>query len=373
MLKFTQPIPLSLYIHFPWCVRKCPYCDFNSHALKNELPEADYIKCLIQDLKQDMSPRKLHSIFLGGGTPSLFSANALAQLFAEIPREKTIEITMEANPGTFEQKKFSDFRNAGINRLSIGVQSFDNEKLKALGRIHDATEAINAIEQARDVGFENMNIDIMYGLPKQTYKEALADLQQAIDLQPQHISWYQLTLEPNTLFYHQPPPLPKHDALWEIEVAGKQLLKDHGYIQYEVSAYAKEGFTCQHNKNYWEFGDYLGIGAGAHAKITKSNSIIRTSKLKHPKAYMQTQNSYIASTKTLTPSEIIFEFMLNALRLQHPISFDLFSNRTGLNKNSLEPTFDKANAAGLLEWDNEHFWPSERGRDYLNELLELFL
>ena len=287
--------PLSLYIHVPWCVRKCPYCDFNSHESKGELPEQQYIETLLEDLKADSSyiqGRKIHSIFIGGGTPSLFSAEAYQRLFEEIqtlvPFADNIEITLEANPGTVEQGRFAEYRRIGINRLSIGIQSFDAEKLEALGRIHSNDEAIHAAEQAREAGFDNFNLDLMFGLPEQSTREALNDLKTAITLKPAHISWYQLTLEPNTVFHRYPPALPEDDLIFTMQETGQALLASHGYQHYETSAYTKEGHACQHNLNYWRFGDYLGIGAGAHGKITlpEQNQIIRTRKSRQPDHYL---------------------------------------------------------------------------------------
>ncbi|MFZ2320426.1 MAG: radical SAM family heme chaperone HemW, partial [Pseudomonas sp.] len=290
---FALP-PLALYIHIPWCVRKCPYCDFNSHAAGPTLPEQEYVDALLADLDADLGRvhgRQLSSIFFGGGTPSLFSAAALGRLLAGVEQRigfaADIEITLEANPGTFEQAKFQAYRQLGINRLSIGVQSFQADKLKALGRIHDGDEAIRAADMARAAGFDNFNLDLMHGLPDQSIEDALSDLRIAIAQQPTHLSWYQLTMEPNTVFWSQPPTLPEDDTLWDIQEAGQQLLAEHGYLQYEVSAYARAGRQAQHNLNYWSFGDFIGIGAGAHGKLSSpSGQIVRTWKTRLPKDYL---------------------------------------------------------------------------------------
>lgn len=308
-------IPLSLYIHLPWCIRKCPYCDFNSHGVKDEIPEQQYINTLIQDLDEDLveiEDRSLISIFFGGGTPSLFSGHAITTLLQEIqkriPFQKDIEITLEANPGTVEQQYIRAYHEAGVNRLSIGVQSFQDDKLKALGRIHGSQEAQQAIETAKQAGFNNFNIDIMHGLPNQSVEDACYDIQTAIELKPTHLSWYQLTIEPNTVFYSKPPTLPDEDTLWEIEEQGKALLAKAGYEQYEVSAYAKQGRQCQHNINYWEFGDYLGIGAGAHSKITdpKSKKIERKWKVKHPKDYLNPNKPFVANKNLISQKKPSF-------------------------------------------------------------------
>ena len=285
------PIPLSLYIHIPWCVKKCPYCDFNSHEARNEIPEEKYLKALTQDLESELPNiwgRSIESVFIGGGTPSLFSAKGIDQLLANLrerlPIRSNTEITLEANPGTFEQERFSAYREAGINRLSIGVQSFNENHLKRLGRIHGATEAIKAAEIARKAGFVNFNLDLMFGLPEQSVDQALEDLKIAIEAGPTHISWYQLTIEENTLFHHAPPILPDDELMWEMQQKGQALLESSGYMQYEVSAYSQINKQCQHNINYWEFGDYLGIGAGAHGKLSMPDGeISRHTKYRHPR------------------------------------------------------------------------------------------
>lgn len=381
MLAPIQSIPVSLYVHLPWCVKKCPYCDFNSHALKQHLPESAYIQALCDDFQQDLTlpnRRALSSIFMGGGTPSLFSDTALANLFDYIKTHTdyvdNIEITLEANPGTVEIKYFSGYFDIGINRLSIGVQSFDDKKLQTLGRIHDAKQAKIAIEKIKKIGFTNFNIDIMYGLPEQTIDEALADLQQAIDLHPTHISWYQLTLEPNTLFAAKPPTLPNDDILWDMQHQGQALLAQHDYQQYEISAYAKPGRQCQHNMNYWQFGDYYGIGAGAHSKLTLAESnIIRQWKLKNPKDYLNSEKAFIGEQTPINAKNLIFEFMLNNLRLTQPISFDLFEQRTGLTRKKLIKLLAAPENDGLLTFNDKTIQKTELGFRFLNDLQAYFL
>ena len=394
------PIPLSLYIHIPWCVQKCPYCDFNSHgldrlktatdtpgeaALKDAgLPEQAYVEALLRDLEADLAGaqgRALSSIFFGGGTPSLFSPQAIAQILQgveqRIPFADDIEITLEANPGTVEQARFEGYRNAGVNRLSIGIQSFDPEQLKRLGRIHNNQDAIRAAESARKAGFTRFNLDLMHGLPEQTEAEALADLQQAIDLQPDHISWYQLTLEPNTAFYQAPPPLPDDDALWEIQQAGQQRIAEAGYQQYEVSAYARPGSEARHNLNYWQFGDYLGIGAGAHGKITWPAAeggieVVRTSKQRHPKQYLKALD-FISQRSLLEAAEMPVEFLMNALRLKAGVAENLYPERTGQPLSSLSPTLEKLQQMGLMARDTGRLQTTDEGFSYLNAVLEAFL
>lgn len=377
-------IPLSLYIHFPWCVRKCPYCDFNSHTLKSAIPETDYINALIADLEQDLQSHPtatpLQSIFFGGGTPSLFSPAAIEQLLtaiaARIPLAKDCEITLEANPGTVEQQRFADFKAAGINRLSIGIQSFQDDKLQALGRIHGAKEAIKAAEMAHAAGFSTFNLDLMFGLPQQSIADALYDLNTALALQPTHVSWYQLTLEPNTLFYHQPPPLPQEDYLWDMQQQGQSLLTQAGFAQYEVSAYSKPSHQCRHNLNYWQFGDYLGIGAGAHMKLTTATGEVkRSNKWKNPRDYLAAKNNtYIAATATIAAKELPFEFMLNALRLYQPIPFTLFTQRTGCTLESIQALIEQAKTRGLLCCEQQQQWQvTLLGRQFLNDLVTIFL
>lgn len=374
-------IPLSLYIHIPWCIKKCPYCDFNSHNLKADIPEVEYTEKLLKDLAQDIlltDSRPIQSIFFGGGTPSLFSASAINTLLNQVSKICTfaddIEITLEANPGTIDVRHFANYRKAGINRLSIGIQSFEQQQLQNLGRIHDDQQAINAIKIARDAGFDNINLDLMFGLSNQSIPAALKDLQTAIKLAPEHISWYQLTLEPNTVFYKYPPPLPPDDYIADMQLQGQRLLADHNYLQYEVSAYAKANQQCRHNINYWQFGDYLGIGAGAHGKITEATSgkILRTQKYKLPQAYLN-KTPVRHSDVYLSQQDIIFEFMLNALRLYQDIEFELFTARTGLTSSILTPILIKAQQQGFIEYSNTKLMILEHGRMYLNDLIALFL
>ncbi|TAK76328.1 MAG: radical SAM family heme chaperone HemW [Gammaproteobacteria bacterium] len=379
---FTEPLPLSLYVHLPWCVRKCPYCDFNSHEMKQGLPETAYVNTLLQELEQylpQIQHRPLVSIFFGGGTPSLFSAQAIEQILTGVAKRMifspTIEITLEANPGTAEQARFHDFRQAGINRLSLGIQSLQDDKLKALGRIHNTDTAIQAITMAQKAGFTNFNIDLMYGLPQQTIDDAIHDLELALSFQPTHLSWYQLTIEPNTFFHHQPPALPIDDTIWEMQQAGQTLLQHMGFTHYEVSAYAQPGKTCLHNRNYWEFGDYLGIGAGAHSKLTdeKTGSVTRFAQVKHPTTYLDSTKRLPLTSKILAEEDLVFEFMLNALRLTRGVPALLFTQRTGLSLARVEKLLAQAKHRGLLLPDPTHFRPSERGRRFLNDLVGIFL
>ncbi len=379
---FDVTRPLSLYIHFPWCLRKCPYCDFNSHTLRSDLPEEQYVDQLLYDLKHDLpriSDRQFISIFMGGGTPSLFSAKAMQRLLDGIDTlttlPKDIEITIEANPGTVEQNRFQDYRDIGINRLSLGIQSFNATHLKKLGRIHTAEEAKKAITMAQTTGFSNFNLDLMYALPMQTIVEAIDDIKTAIAFQPQHISWYQLTIEPNTLFYKQPPPLPSDDDSWSMQQQGHALLAKHGYHQYEISAYSRLSRVCQHNKNYWQFGDYLGIGAGAHSKVTdiKTGEVIRFMKVKHPQRYLQEKNNFHQTHQTVSKKDIIFEFMLNALRLQQMIPFHLFQLNTGLTIADIEQPLKAAQEKELLRVNEFGFEKTALGARFLNELMQLFL
>jgi len=375
--------PLSLYIHVPWCVRKCPYCDFNSHEAGPGLPEQDYVTALLRDMEQDLGHaqgRSVTTVFIGGGTPSLFSAGAYERLFAGLRQQlrfaDDVEITLEANPGTVEQGKFSAYRALGINRLSIGVQSFDPAKLKALGRIHGQAEAVRAAEAAREAGFSTFNLDLMHGLPQQTLAEALSDLQTAISLQPTHLSWYQLTLEPNTVFYRQPPVLPDDETLWAIQEAGQRLLADHGYGQYEVSAYARPGHRCRHNLNYWQFGDYLAIGAGAHAKITQANGdILRYWKTRLPKDYLRGLETgrFTAEEQIVPADELAFEFMLNALRLREGVPAGLFTERTGLDLADIAQPLQRLQKQGLMEQGAGFLRCTELGYRHLNRVLTGFL
>ena len=376
------PIPLSLYIHIPWCVRKCPYCDFNSHQAEH-VPEEKYIQALLRDLESELPHiwgRPLESIFIGGGTPSLFTAKAIDQLMRglreRLPLRPNMEITMEANPGTFEQERFSEYRKAGINRLSIGVQSFNNQHLKKLGRIHDASEALTASSIAKKAGFSNYNLDLMFGLPNQNIQQALSDLQQAIDLQPTHLSWYQLTIEENTLFHHAPPILPEDDLLWDMQQQGQALLAEFSYQQYEVSAYAQKDRHCQHNINYWEFGDYLGIGAGAHGKLTMPDGVItRHGKYRHPDKYMQEalNGKPRSQEKILTQKDLIFEFMLNAIRLKQGFNKEMFEHRTLMDFSSVESNVDKLIDDGLLIKIDKQYQTTNKGWAFINSIVESFL
>lgn len=374
-------IPLSLYIHFPWCVKKCPYCDFNSHTHRGDLPEQAYIDALIDDLDTELpliKGRKLHSIFMGGGTPSLFSAQAIGQLLEKInqrlPFDHALEITLEANPGTTEQQRFCDYRAVGINRLSLGIQSFAHEHLKRLGRIHDGHHAQTAIIQAQRAGFDNINIDLMFALPQQSVAEALHDLQQACQFSPSHLSWYQLTIEPNTWFHAHPPPLPDDELAWQINSEGISYLATQNYHRYEISAYSQPHRHCIHNSNYWEFGDYLGIGAGAHSKITMIDEkhIIRRVKSKHPKDYLL-PHSRLASSVRVQDHELAFEFMLNTLRLIQGVPLRLFTARTGRTRESIAPLLQQAIARELIEPSDEYLKTTALGRQFLNDTLQIFL
>lgn len=382
--------PLSLYIHVPWCVRKCPYCDFNSHKADSTLPEAEYVCALLDDLdvdlawlsEQGVANRPIHSIFIGGGTPSLLSVQAYQDLFAGLQKRlrfsDDIEITMEANPGTFEANKFEGYRKLGINRLSIGIQSFQDHQLKHLGRIHSGQEAINAVNMAKAAGFDNFNLDFMHGLPDQTLEHALADLQQGIDLNPTHLSWYQLTIEPNTEFFKRPPVLPQDETLWAIQEAGQKLLADNGYDQYEISAYAKQDKQAKHNLNYWQFGDYLGIGAGAHGKLTiphddiNQSKIYRTAKTRLPKDYLNLAKRFLVVQDNIEIEDRDLEFLMNALRLFHGVHKTLFSARTGLEYDQIEQKVESLVAKGLLE-SGHKLKTTSQGQLFLNELLERFL
>jgi oxygen-independent coproporphyrinogen-3 oxidase len=373
--------PLALYIHIPWCVRKCPYCDFNSHAAGPSLPEEEYVDALLADLDADrehIHSRELTSIFFGGGTPSLFSAKALGRLLLgvqqRVPFASDIEITLEANPGTFEQAKFRDYRSLGINRLSIGVQSFQEAKLKALGRIHDGNEAVRAADMARAAGFDNFNLDLMHGLPEQSIEDALFDLRTAIAQGPTHLSWYQLTMEPNTVFWSQPPELPEDDLLWDIQEAGQALLAAEGYGQYEVSAYAQAGKAARHNLNYWTFGDFLGIGAGAHAKLSAPDGrIVRSWKTRLPKDYLDAAKTFQAGERVLDTEELPFEFLMNVLRLSEGVPAALFEQRTGLPLASLDAARREAETRQLLQTDPARLVATREGQLFLNDLLQHFL
>jgi len=387
-VAFTSGIPLSLYIHIPWCVEKCPYCDFNSHALGKKFKLSDhedqYVESLFRDLEQTLPEiwgRSIDAIFIGGGTPSLFSGQAIDNLLsgirARLMLKADIEITLESNPGTAEATNYQDYRQAGINRLSIGVQSFNNKHLQTLGRIHNAEEARQAFVMARDAGFKRINLDLMFALPNQSVTEAMDDLNQAIKLKPEHLSWYQLTIEPNTVFYRQPPNnLSTDELIWDIQSAGFKLLKNSGYHQYEISAWCKPKEESQHNLNYWTFGDYIGIGAGAHGKITNfsEQQIHRTRRKKQPHFWLDDSSpNTLASIEPILSNEIALEFMMNALRLNHGVETHHFIDRTGLAISTISQELFLAKQRGLLENRDDRIQPTEKGQLFLNDLLSLFM
>lgn len=370
----------SLYIHFPWCEQKCPYCDFNSHTIKSPIPEERYLKALIEDLESELrhfsQPPLLRSIFLGGGTPSVFSPHIIERLLQHcadhFAMDAEIEITMEANPGTLHDQKLLDFRLAGVNRLSLGVQSFQDHHLKRLGRIHDAQAARSALDAAHSAGFRRLNIDLMHGLPNQTLAEALSDVETALAFQPGHLSWYQLTIEPNTRFDHERPQLPEEDVLSEIETQGLARLEQAGYHRYEISAYAQPGQTCQHNLNYWRFGDYIGIGAGAHGKFTHRDQIIRYSKYRHPKRYLDapsTRDTCAPIAKHL----ILLETLMNRCRLVEPTALAQLSAQTGLSIETLLQKLASAQQDGLINIDANSMQMTALGHQYLDSFLQQFL
>ncbi len=380
---FSSNPPLGLYIHLPWCEKKCPYCDFNSHETKS-IPEREYVNALLNDLEQDLPliwGRSIDTIFIGGGTPSLFSGKAIDRLLSGLRAllnfAPAIEITMESNPGSAETDRYRAYFASGVNRLSIGIQSFNNQHLQALGRIHDADQACQAVDKARQAGFDNINLDLMYGLPAQSLDQACQDLSQAIELAPAHISHYQLTIESNTLFHHHPPEaMPDDDLSWEQQVACQHLLQENGYRQYEISAYCTQGQESKHNLNYWQFGDYLGIGAGAHGKITLGgeNRVLRRIRQRQPRAYLKTagRDSIVSETR-LDPSDLVFEFMLNALRLSDGFKTSLFHENTGLALNNLLPGLQQAVEQDLIKFDDLKIIPTSRGFRYLNDLQAIFL
>ena len=376
-------IPLSLYIHIPWCVRKCPYCDFNSHNAPQSLPQREYVDALLRDLDVDLpltAGRTLQSIFFGGGTPSLFSPDTIARILdatnARLDFASDIEITLETNPGTVEHGPFAAYRKAGVNRISFGVQSFDDAALKRIGRIHDASEAERAVKMAQDTGLDNINIDLMYALPEQTLAGALADIDKAIALRTPHLSHYQLTLEPNTQFAANPPPLPDDDSAWDMQEACQARLTDSGSMQYEVSAYARDGAQCRHNLNYWNFGDYLGIGAGAHGKYTMTDGEIRRRwKVRAPRGFLEHAGTPrgVGGDDAVAHERIAFEFMLNALRLNAGFDVAMFQSRTGLTMDDIAPTLAVARERGLLDIDGHRVRASEFGQRFLNDTIALFL
>lgn len=380
--NFTAAPPLSLYVHFPWCVRKCPYCDFNSYALHGEIPESEYLGALLNDLDSELSRlqrRSIESVFIGGGTPSLFSPESIARLISELGTRQVLatdaEISLEANPGAIGQHKFTQFLQAGVNRLSIGVQSFNDTTLKRIGRIHNGSDATGAVQAARKAGFDNINIDLMYGLPGQSLRHCHTDLVTAIRLDPEHISYYQLTIEPNTLFHVRPPSLPDEDILWGMHTSGNGTLRNHGYTQYEVSAYSRQSRRCRHNMNYWKFGDYLGIGSGAHGKYTcvDRQEIQRSWKSKQPKHYIDSIREGAVPKRRLTTADAVSEFMLNALRLIEGVPLALFRERTGLPLDTIERQLNKAVDHGLLHADDQRLIPTELGQRFLDDLIALFL
>lgn len=393
MVSSLQLPPLALYVHIPWCVRKCPYCDFNSHQAEQTLPEAEYRKALREDLTAERAlaqGRPLTSIFFGGGTPSLFSAATIADIISDAEQligfAPDIEITLEANPGTFEQERFCGYRAAGVNRLSIGIQSFNSRQLERLGRIHNGEEARLAVQAARRAGFTNINLDLMHGLPEQSTKDARADLQQALDLEPEHLSWYQLTIEPNTAFYAAPPVLPEENSLADIQEQGEQLLAQAGFEHYEVSAYSQPGRQARHNINYWSYGDYLGIGAGAHGKITlpEQGQIQRRWKTRLPKHFLERSdqvsatlatdhnNPFLAGQELIEPNARPLDFLMNALRLSDGVSAQLFEQRTGLTLQALQPQWSNLRSLGLLEDDQTRLATTTLGQRFLNDVLARF-
>ncbi len=374
--------PLSLYIHIPWCLRKCPYCDFNSHAVSGEVDEAGYVEALLSDLSSELrlsGERPLQSIFIGGGTPSLFSPASIGRLLSgvedRLPTIDDIEITLEANPGAVEAAQFAALREVGVNRLSIGVQSFHAESLRALGRIHGPQEALRAVELASRGGFERINLDLMFGLPGQSLAQAREDVRIATELDTEHLSYYQLTLEPNTLFHHQPPPLPDEDSLWAIQQQGHRQLEQAGFERYEVSAFARPGGRCLHNLNYWRFGDYIGIGAGAHGKLTLADGRIqRRWKRRSPGDYLKAaaEGDALQGTRMLEPEDLVIEFMMNAMRLSRGVESSCFEATTGLSLQSIAPMLEAARERGLLATDNAHLRPTPLGFRFLTDLLSLF-
>lgn len=380
-LKLTSLPPLSLYIHFPWCVRKCPYCDFNSHEAKGELPEKAYLEAVRLDLEQSLPMiwgRKIHTIFIGGGTPSLMSAAGLDRLLSDVrtllPLALDAEITMEANPGTFESERFRSYRDSGINRLSIGIQSFNGAHLKALGRIHDEAEALRAVEIARST-FDNFNLDLMFALPGQTLDEARRDLDTALSFAPPHLSMYHLTMEPNTVFAKYPPILPDDDLSADMQDMILEATAAAGYGHYEVSAYARAGRQAKHNLNYWQFGDYLGIGAGAHSKISFPHRVLRQARYKQPASFIEAakRGNPVQEEHEIARADMGFEFMLNALRLTDGFDPNLFGERTGMNIGSITKALNEAESKGLLYRDHKLIKPTELGQRFLNDLQEMFL
>ncbi len=380
--------PLSLYVHIPWCVRKCPYCDFNSHAREGTLPVDEYVRALLADLDRDLAAferalagRALDRVFFGGGTPSLFEPGAIARILdgvaARIAMAGDAEVTLETNPGTVEHGRFDGYLAAGVNRISFGIQSFDDDKLRRLGRIHSAVEAERAVKSAQDAGYANINLDLMYALPEQSLAGALADVERALALDPAHVSHYQLTLEPNTLFAVKPPALPDEDSAWDMQEACQQRLAEAGYEQYEVSAYARDRLRSRHNLNYWRFGDYLGIGAGAHGKLSDPTDarIVRTTKYKVPRGYLEhaARGDGFGSAQAVAQADLPFEFMMNALRLNEGVDAALFTARTGLAASAIDAPLRDARARGWLAPDPARIVPTALGRRFLNDVMAAFL
>lgn len=380
--------PLSLYIHIPWCVKKCPYCDFNSHAQRGGLPVDEYVAALMADLDGDIDDfgqalegRSLHTIFFGGGTPSLFAPDAIARIIDGVAARITLptdaEVTLETNPGTVEHGRFDGYRSAGVNRISFGIQSFDDAKLQRLGRIHSAVEAERAVREAQDAGIGNINLDLMYALPEQDEAQALHDIERAVALQPMHISHYQLTLEPNTPFAASPPPLPDEDSAWTMQESCQRALADAGFAQYEVSAYSREDRQCRHNINYWQFGDYLGIGAGAHGKVSdaREGSVKRRWKQRLPRSYLAATDhaARIGGDDDVDAVDLPYEFMMNALRLNAGLPMAWYAQRSGLSLESIAVPISEAHRRGWLEPDDHVLRPTDEGRRLLNNLVSLFL
>ncbi|MBC7755290.1 MAG: oxygen-independent coproporphyrinogen III oxidase-like protein [Bdellovibrio sp.] len=381
-----NPPPLSLYIHIPWCVKKCPYCDFNSHESRQEIPEKRYVAALIKDLEQSVPRvygRKIKSVFFGGGTPSLFSADSIDEILSAVrmltPLEYGAEVTLEANPGAVDTNHFAGYKQAGVNRISLGIQSFNADYLKALGRIHDDKQALAAAELALKT-FERVNLDVMYGLPNQTLEHALQDAQMAVSLDPDHLSFYHLTLEPNTPFYRTPPSLPSDDISADMQEQIEALLQENGYEHYETSAFCKPKSQARHNLNYWQFGDYLGIGAGAHSKLSYHDKITRETRHKHPKVFMENaenvreqNNGAVDNAWVIEPADLGFEFMMNALRLTDGFDIKLFAERTGMLWQTVAMRVAEASKKGLIVQDLNRITPTMLGQRYLNDLLALFL
>jgi oxygen-independent coproporphyrinogen-3 oxidase len=380
-LRLAALPPLALYVHIPWCVRKCPYCDFNSHEMRGDLPEEAYVDALVRDLEMALPSvwgRPVYSVFLGGGTPSLFSPGSIDRLLSEVRARLMLvpdaEVTLEANPGTIEAGRFAGFRQAGINRLSLGVQSLNPQHLQALGRIHDRQQALDAIKAASRC-FANVNVDLMYALPEQTLDQATGDLSEVLEYAPQHVSAYHLTIEPNTWFHRFPPPLPEQDAAADMQEAIEALLHERGYQHYETSAFAQAGHQCRHNVNYWRFGDYLGIGAGAHSKISFPDRIVREMRYKQPREYLQrvAGGAPLQVSQVVAADDLPFEFMMNALRLSDGVDRSLFSERTGLPISVIAPQLERAVTLGLMDDSHQRLQPTLKGQRFLNDLLALFL